>query len=175
MAWGCFMLWGRYLRTQLRDRVWATGVGRGPGPLTLAVVVQSLCPILYNPMEYSKPGFPILHRLLEFAQVHVESMMLSDHLILCHPPLLLPSIFPSIRVFCNELALFIRWPKYWSFSISPSSEYSGLISFRIDWLDLLAVQGTFKSLLQNHSSKALILQCSAFFMVQLSHPSIPDY
>ena len=102
----------------------------------------------------------------------IESVMLSDHLILCHPLLLLPSIFPSIRVFSNESALHIRWPKYWSFSfsISPSNEYSGLISFRIDCLDLLAVQGTLKSLLQHHSSKASILWCSAFFMVQLSHP-----
>ena len=88
---------------------------------------------------------------------------------LCHPLLLLPSIFPSIRVFSNESGLHIRWPKYWSFSISPSNDYSGLISFRIDWLDLLAVQGTLKSLLQYHSSKASILQRSAFFMVQLSH------
>ena len=95
-----------------------------------------------------------------------------NHLILCHPPLLLPSIFPSIRVFSSGSVLPIRWPKYrsFSFSISPSSEYSGLISFRIDWLDLLAVQGTLKNLLQNHSSKASILQHSAFFMVQLSHP-----
>ena len=98
--------------------------------------------------------------------------MPSNHLILCHPPLLLPSIFPSIRVFSSGSVLPIRWPKYrsFSFSISPSSEYSGLISFRIDWLDLLAVQGTLKNLLQNHSSKASILQHSAFFMVQLSHP-----
>ena len=101
----------------------------------------------------------------------IESVMPSNYLILCCP-LLLPSIFPSIRVFSNKSALRIRWPKYWSFSfnISPSNEYSGLISFRIDWLDLLAVQGTLKSLLQNHSSKASIVQCSAFFMVQLSHP-----
>ena len=98
--------------------------------------------------------------------------MPSNHLILCHPLLLLPSIFPSIRVFSNESALRIRWPKYWNFSfnISPSKEYSGLISFRMDWLDLLAVQGTFKSLLQHHSSKASVLRHSAFFMVQLSHP-----
>ena len=97
--------------------------------------------------------------------------MPSNHLILCRPLLLLPSIFPSIRVFSNESVLCIRWPKYWSFSfsISPSSRYLGLISFRMDWLDLLAVQGTLKSLLQHHSSKASILQCSAFFMVQLSH------
>ena len=96
--------------------------------------------------------------------------MPSNHLILCCPLLLLPSIFPSIRVLYNELALCIRWPKYWSFSISPSNEYSGLISFRIDGLDVLTVQGTLKSLLQHHNSKASILWCSAFFMVQLSHP-----
>ena len=101
-----------------------------------------------------------------------ESVMPSNQLILCRPLLLLPSIFPSIRVFSNESALHIRWPKYWSFSfdISPSNEHPGLISFRMDWLDLLAVQGTLKSLLQHHSSKASILQCSAFFIVQLSHP-----
>ena len=102
----------------------------------------------------------------------IESVMPSSHLILCHPLLLLPSIFPSIRVFSNESALPIRWPKYWSFSfnISLSNEYPGLISFRMDWLDLLAVQGTLKSLLQHYSSKASILQHSAFFIVQLSHP-----
>ena len=102
----------------------------------------------------------------------LESVMPSNHLILCPPLLLLPSTFPSIRVFSNESPLHIKWPKYWSFSfsISPSNEYSGLISFRMDWLDLLAVQGTHKSLLQHHSSKALILQCLAFFIVQLSHP-----
>ena len=102
----------------------------------------------------------------------IESVMPSSHLILCHPLLLLPSIFPNIRVFSNKSVLCIRWPKYWSFSftISPSNEHSGLISFRIDWLDPLAVQGTLKSLLQHHSSKALVLQCSAFFIVQLSHP-----
>ena len=97
-------------------------------------------------------------------------MMPSNHRTLCFPLLLLPSIFPSIRVFSNESVLRIRWPKYWSFSISPSNEYSWLISFRIDWFDLLAVQRTLKSLLQHHSSKASILWCSAFFMVQLSHP-----
>ena len=102
----------------------------------------------------------------------IESVMPSNHLILSHPLLLLPSILPSIRVFSNESVLRIRWPKYWSFSfsISPSNEYSGLISFRMDGLDLLAVQGTLKSLLQHHSSKASILRCSAFFIVQLSHP-----
>ena len=102
----------------------------------------------------------------------VESTMPSNHLILCHPLLVLPSIFPSITVFSKESVLRIRWPKYWSFSfsLSPSNEYSGLISFRIDWFDLLAVQGILRSLLQHHSSKASVLQHSAFFMVQLSHP-----
>ena len=102
----------------------------------------------------------------------IESVVLSKHLIFCHSLLLLPSIFPSIRAFSNESALCIRWPKYWSFSfsISPSNEHLGLISFRIDWLDLLAVQGTLKSLLQLHSSKASILWCSAFFKIQLLHP-----
>ena len=100
----------------------------------------------------------------------IESVMPFNHLILCHPLLLLYSIFPSIRVFSNESLLCIRWPKYWSFSFSPSNEYSGLISFRIDWFDLLAVQGTLKSLLHHHNLKASILQCSAFLMDQLSHP-----
>ena len=102
----------------------------------------------------------------------IESVMPSSHLTLCHPLLLPPSIFPSIRVFSNESVLLIRWPKYWSFSfsISPSNEYSGLISFRMDWFDQIAVRGTLKSLLQQHSSSASILQCSAFFIVQLSHP-----
>ena len=102
----------------------------------------------------------------------IESVMPSNHLILCHPLFLPPSIFPSIRVFSSESVLCIRWPKYWSFSfsISPSNKYPGLISFRMDWLDLLAVEGTLKSLLQHHNSKASILQCSAFFIVQLSHP-----
>ena len=106
--------------------------------------------------------------------ISIESVMPSNHLILCHPFLLPPSIFPSIRVFSNESVLHIRWTKYWSFSfsISPSNEYSGLISFRMDWLDSLAIQRTLKSLLQHHSSKASILQCSAFFVVQLSHPHV---
>ena len=99
-----------------------------------------------------------------------ESVMPSNHLILCRPLLLLPSVFPSIRVFSNESGLHIRWPDYWSFSISPSNEYSELIFFRIEWLDLLAVQGTPKSLLQHHNSKPSVLQCSSFLMVQLSHP-----
>ena len=108
--------------------------------------------------------------LLKF--MSIESVMPSNHLILCRPLLLRPSVFPSIRVFSNESVLGIRWPKYWSFSfsVSPSSEYSGLISFRMDWLDLLAVQEIFKSLLQRHSSNASTLWCSAFFIVKLSHP-----
>ena len=123
-------------------------------------------------MDCSTPGF-LVHTnsrsLLKL--VSIESVMPFNHLILCHPLLLPPSIFPSIRVFSNESALPFRWPKYWSFSfsISPSNEYSGLISFRMEWLDLLAVQGTLKSLLQHHSSKASILRHSAFFTVQLAH------
>ena len=119
----------------------------------------SLC----DPMDCNTPGCPVHHQLLELAQTHV---------ILCHPLLLLPSVFPSISVFSKESVLCIRWPKYWSFSfiISPSNELSGLVSFRMDWFDLLAVQGTLKSLLQHYGSKASILQHSAFFIVQLSYP-----
>ena len=126
-------------------------------------------------MNCITPGFPVHHQLLELSQTHVHQVSDGIHLILCRPLFLLPSIFPSIRVSSNKSVLHIRWPKYWSFSfsISPSSEYSGLISFRMDWLDLLAVQGTLKSLLQHHSSKASILQRSAFFTVQLS--SIHDH
>ena len=126
-----------------------------------------------NPMDCSMPGLPVYHQLPEFTQTHVYCVGdTSNHLTLCHPLLLPPSIFPSIRVFSNESALHIRWPKDWSFSFSmgPSNEYSGLISFRMDWLDLLAVQEILKNLLQHHSSKASILQHSAFFTVQLSHP-----
>ena len=122
-----------------------------------------------NAAHQASLSFTIPWSLLKF--MSMESVMPSNHLILCRPLLLLPSIFSSIRVFSNESTLHMRWPKYWSFrfSISPSNEYSGLISFRMDWLDLLAVQGTLKSLLQHHSSEASVLQCSAFFMVQLSH------
>ena len=114
-------------------------------------------------------SFTISRSLLKL--MSIESVMPSNHLIPCHPLLLLASVFPSIRVFSSESALHIKWPKYWSFSFSmnPSSEYSGLISFRIDWLDLLAVQGALKSLIQHHSSKASVLQHSAYFMVQISH------
>ena len=124
-------------------------------------------------MDCSTPGLPVRHHLPALAQImFIESVMPSSHLILCHPLLLLPAIFPSIRVFSNESALHIRQPKYWSFSISisPSNEYSGLITFRMDWFNLPAVQGTLKSLLQHHGSKASIPQHSAFFRVQLSHP-----
>ena len=125
-------------------------------------------------MNRSAPGLPVHPQLLEFTQTHVHWVGDAIQLILCCPLLLLPSIFPSIRVFSNESVLHIKWPKYWSFSfnISPSNEYSELTSFRIDWLDLLAVQGTLKSLLQHHSSKPSILQHSAFFIVQLLHPYI---
>ena len=135
-------------------------------------VAQS-CPTLCNPMDCSTPGFHVHHQLLDLTQTHVHwvgDTIQPFHSLLS--PVLPPSIFPSIRVFSNESVLLIRWPKYWnfSFSISPSNEYSGLMSFRMDWLDLLAIQGTLKSLLQYHSSKASILRCSAFFIIQLSHP-----
>ena len=137
------------------------------------VVVQS-CPPLCDPMDCSTPGIPLPHYLLEFAQTHVQ---VGDTIQLSHPPsslLLLPSVFPASlgRLGFPESFLCIRWPKYWSFSfnISPSNEHPGLISFRMNWLDLLAVQGTLKSLLQHLSSKASILRHSAFFIVQLSHP-----
>ena len=134
-------------------------------------VAQS-CLTLCDPMNRSTPGLPLHHQLPDSPKpMSMELVMPSNHLILCRP-LLPPSIFPSIRVFSNESALRIRWPKYWSFSfsISPSNEHPGLISFRMDWLDLFAVQGTLKSLRQHHSSKPSILQHSAFFTVQLSHP-----
>ena len=131
--------------------------------IQLGSVAQS-CPILCDPMNCSTPGPPVHHQLPESTKpMSIESVMPSNHLIF-HCPLLLPPIPPSIRVFSNESALCIRWPKYWniSFNISPSNGHPGLISFRIDWLDLLGVQGTLKSLLQHHSSKASILRCSAF-------------
>ena len=135
-------------------------------------VTQS-CPTLCDPVDCSTlASLSITNSWSPPKPMSIESVMPSNHLILCHPLLLLPSVFPSIMVFSNESVLRIRWLKYWSFSfsISPSNEYSGLISFRIDWVDLLAVQGTLKSLLQHHSSKASILQRSVFFIVQLSHP-----
>ena len=175
-----------------------------PSLLVVSIHVCSFtksCPTLCNPMDCSPPGSPqfssvqSLNRVWLFVipwtaahqgslsitnsrsllkLMSIESGMSSNHLILCCPLLLLPSIFPSIRVFSNESVPCIRWPRYWSFSfsISPSKEHSGLISFRMNWLDLLAVQRTLKSLLQHHSSKASILWCSAFFTVQLSHPKM---
>ena len=135
--------------------------------------VAQLCLTLCNPMDCSMPRFPAHHQLPELAQIHVHQV--GDAIQPSHPlasPSPPASIFPSIRVFSNESVLRIRWPKYWSFNfnIHPSNEYSGLISFRMDWLDLLAVQGTLKSLLQHHSSKASILRHPAFFIVQLLHP-----
>ena len=135
--------------------------------------VTQLCPTLCDPMDYSTPGFPVHHQLLALAQPHVH--WVGDAIQPSHPlssPSPLPSIFPSIRVLSNESVPHIRWPKYWSFSfsISNSNEYSGLISFRMDSLNLLAIQGTLRSLLQHHSSKASILWLSVFFIVQISHP-----
>ena len=137
-------------------------------------VAQS-CLTLCDPMNCSTPGLPVHHQLVEFTQTHVHRLGDAiSHLILCHP-LLLPPIPPSIRVFSNDSTLCMKWPKYWifSFSIRPSNKHPGLISFRMDWLDLLAVQGTLKNLFQHHSSKASILRCSAFFTVQLTF--IHDY
>ena len=135
-------------------------------PLQFSSVAQS-CPTLCEPTDYSMPGFPVHNQVMS-----IESVMPSNHLILCHPLFLLPSIFPNITVFSNESVLHIRWPKYWSFSfsISPSNEHSRLISLRMDLLDLLAVRGTLKSLLQYHSSKASFLRGSPYFIVQLSQP-----
>ena len=136
-------------------------------------VAQS-CLTLCDPMDCNMPGFRITNSQSLLKLMSIDLAMPSSHLILCHPRLFLPSIFPRVRVFLNETVLCIRGPKDWSFSfsISPSNEYSGLISFRMDWLDLLAVQGTLKSLLQHHTSKVSILQHSAFFIVQFSHPYI---
>ena len=138
-----------------------------------AVLVQLLSHVLLSATPWTTArqtslSFTIFQSLLKL--MSIESMMPSNYLILCHPLLLQPSLFPSINVFSNGSALCIRGPKYWSFSISPSNEYSGLISLRMDWLDLLAIQGTLKSLLQHHSSKASILQCTPFFLVHLSDP-----
>ena len=141
----------------------------------IVLVVESLTHVqLCDLIECSRPGSSVSQSLLKVKSI--QSVMLSNHLILCQPLLLLPSIFPSIRIFSSELALRMRWPNYWSFSfsISSSNEYSDLFSLGIDWFDLRAVQGTLKSLLQHQSSKASVLQCSAFFMVQLLYPHI-DY
>ena len=155
-----------------RRHIGTLGMKKEHGKQNFSSVAQS-CPTLCDSVNRSTPGLPVHHQLLEFTQTtSIESVMPSSHLILCRPLLLLHPIPSSIRVFSNESTLPMRWPKYWSFSfsISPSNEHPGLISFRMDWLDLIAVQGTLKSLLQHHSSKASILWCSAFFTVQLSHP-----
>ena len=165
-------IWGQKVgraRTQkVFNKSWVNDYGVGG-----CCSVAKSCLTLFDPMDCSMLGSPVLHYLPEFAQSHVHWwIMLCNHLILCHPSLLLPSIFPRITVFPNESAFCIKWPKHWSFSFSigPSNEYSGLISFRIDWFDIFGIQGTFKSLLQHHDSKTAILWHSAFFMVQLSHP-----
>ena len=176
---GCSLL-KRVAKTHLQDSVW--GKKRNVNYLITKFKILIICccsvaklyPTLYNPMDCSTSGFPVpqLSPGICSHSCPLSQLMSSNHLILYHL-LLLPSIFPNIRVFSNESALRIRWPKYWCFSvsISPSKEYSGLISFRIDWFDLLAVQGTlFKSLLQHHSLKSSVLRSSTFFMVQLSHP-----
>ena len=161
------ILWKPFLSSKV-------GVESFSPPYLLPSSVQSLSrgQLFVNPWTAARQtSLSITNSQSLLTLMSIESVMPSNHLILCHP-LLLPSIFPSIRVFPNESILHIRWPKYWSFSfsISPSNEYSGLIFFRIDWFDLLAVQGTLKSLLQHHSSKVSILRLSAFFIVQLSHP-----
>ena len=179
----CMTLWWKSDLGRGKTKRWEGVLGIQATPkmwgncITVSSVnsVAQSCLTLCNPMVCSSPGFPVHHQLSEPTQTHVHHV--GDAIFLSHPlssPSPPPSIFPSIRVFSNESVLRIRWPKYWSFSfsISPSNEYLGLISFRMDCLDLLAVQGTLKSLLQNHSSKASILQHSAFFIVQLS---IRDY
>ena len=176
LDWSCSGLWSRTVAAvplaQIKgDRIprsWAP-LHVGPGP---CCSVAKWCPNSATPpARQASLSFPISLSLLKL--MSVELMMLSNHLILCHLLLFLPLIFPSIRVFSSELALHIRWRNYWSFSFSLSNESSGLISFRIDWFDLLAVQGTLKSLLQHHSSKASILRRSAFFMIQLSYGTWP--
>ena len=160
-----YMLCFSFSLKNLDNSIWCTF----PELFCCCLVTQS-CPTLWDPMDCSTPGFSVLHYLPEFAQIQVHWVG-DAHLILCCPLLFLPSIFPSIRIFSNESAFPIRWPKYWSFifSISPSNEYPGLISFRIDWFDVLAVQGTLKSLPQHHNLKAsMILWCLTFFVIQFS-------
>ena len=155
--------WATFTHTHVRNTI------------QLSSVAQA-CLTLCDPMDFSTPGLPVHHQLPEFTQTHmsIESVIPSNHLIFCHPLPILPSIFSIIRVFSNESILCIRWPKDWSFSISPSNEYSGLISSRIDWFDLLAVQGTLKSLLQHHSSKS-INSSALSFLYGPTFPSIPYY
>ena len=171
-----FSLWDfifhhHYIQCKVTEITWSRG-SLFTKVVQLSSVTQ-LCLTVCDPMDCSTPdSLSITNSRSLFKLLSIESMMPSHHLIPCLPLLLLPSIFHRIRIFSNESAFPIRWPKYWSFSfsISPSDEYSGLISFQIDLFDLLTVQGTLKNLLQHHSSKASILWCSAFFMVQLSHP-----
>ena len=167
-TWSCFYRAAVLSNTGVTSQVWLYKTELLLLLFSHSVMSDSATP--WTAARQASLSFTISWRLLKL--MSVESEMPSNYLILCHPLLLPPSVFPSIRVFPNELALCIRWPKYWSFSfsISSSNEYLELSSFRIDWFDLLAVQGTLKSLLQHHSSKASILQCSAFFTVQLSHP-----
>ena len=166
--WPPAALWGHCLSRTPAEQDRQEALALGPlWLLSCSVMSTSL-----RPHDCSTPGFPVLHHLLSLLKLmSIESVMPSNHLILCHPLFFLASILYSIKVFSNDLALCIRWPKYlsFSFSISPSSKYSGLISFWIDWWDLLAVQGTLKSLLQHHNWKASVLRHSAFSMVQLSH------
>ena len=170
MVCSCILKRKHYILYKVDAQKWfLTELSRTSVQFSCSVMSYSLWP--HGP-QHTRPPCPSPTPGVYSKLISIESVMLSNHLILCHPLLLLPSIFPSIRVFSNESALHTRWPKYWSlsFNISPSNEHSGLISSRMDWLDLPAVQGTLKSLLQHHSSKASILRCSAFFIVQLSHP-----
>ena len=173
----CYVQVWRLCTAQMHLAATHTKAGSGPHYLHFSSVqfssLAQSCPTLCDPMNCSTPGFPVHHQLPEFTQTQVhqvgDAIQPSHSLSSPSPPAPIP---PSIRVFSNESTLHMGWPKYWnfSFSISPSKEHPGLISFRMDWLDLLAVQGTLKNLLQHHSSKASTLQCSAFFTIQLSHP-----
>ena len=172
--------WTRWSGRGLRCRSFLTFTGMFQHPVRSSHGVSSvqllshvrLFVIPWTAARQASLSFTISQSLLKL--VSIESMMPSNHLILCSPLLLLPSVFPSVRVFSNESVLHISWPKHWSFSFNPSNEYSGLISFKIDWFDLLAVQGTLKSLLQHQGLKASVLSCSAFFIIQLLY-SVHDY
>ena len=168
-----YRMWEIHKRYRYRTRYMTVEVKSHKNSVQFNSVAQS-CLTLSKPVDCSMASLSITNSRSLPKFISIESVMPSNHLILFHPLLFLPSIFSSIRVFPNESVLHISWPKYWSFSFStsPSKEHSGLISFRMDWLDLLAVQGILKSLLQHYNSKASILQCSAFFIVELSHPYI---
>ena len=161
------------MEIQIGTQTIEINLGTHKMPSVQFILVTQSCPTLCDPTDFSTPGIPSITTFRSLPKLmSIESVMPSNHLILCHPLLLLSPVPPKIRVFSNESTLRMRWPNYWSFSfsISPSKEYSGLLSFRMGWLDLLIVQRTLKSLLQHHSSKASILPCSAFFIVQFSHP-----